>query len=1081
MQKFVRQFFIALLVLGSALFVHAQGGSAVLSGTVADSTGAVVPGGHATLVNTETNLTLNAIVNDSGLYQFPTIPPGSYVLTVDHAGFQKFQQKGLVLTVSQQATLDVALQVGSEEQTVSVTADAALINSTNAEVSNTVGEKAIRELPLNGRDPSSLVLLSPGIINVINTGAGTLQNQTTFPTEGGASAGGGRQGSTLYLLDGVPNMDTYLLLAAPSPNSDATGQFRVISNNFDAHYGFSPGAVVSIETKGGTNSFHGGVFDFIRNNALNSANYFSKKVDPLKRNQFGGFLGGPVIKDRMFFFANYQQTRQSSASTGNSANLPTAANLNGDFSAYSGKLGGPFVNNRVNPSLYDAAAVTVAKTLFPQGQDPASGLVYYSTPKTVEIFHEGTGRLDYTINDRQRLALRSFIQYYSRPAAVTPGNALAAITSKDAKLFNEVLNHTWTISPTTVNALSLFWNQMNVATGAPTLDSAGKQFCLSQITKVSDPAGACYLGTFSVTGAFSASNSGIAEERRASYGGSDSVTKTIGNHTLSAGVDFWHQWARELTYYPSNAIETFSGYYSGLGLADMLLGKVGTLLQGAGELAEVKGNLFGVFAQDQFRLTPALTVTAGMRWDPNLMPEAKDGRGSVYSAGQQSTKYPGAPLGLVFPGDTGVPKSLVKNTYGYYEPRIAVAYQWHPKTAIRAGFGIFSAPLPYSLYNHTVDVSPFSPTYTLQATLSTAPIQFSDPWANYAPSNGTSPFPPFVYGGTPPAANFNFGSQTSSTATFTPGFKLGMTQSWNFSVEQQFGNDFVFHAAYVGSQSYHQTTGIDLNPGQTAAAVRGVRSNRAFGQLIGIESFGTASYHSMQLQAEKRMSHGFQAQSSFTWSKNIDISSSGNVTFGKPWLQNPYNISLNRGISDLNVPFVSVSNLVYNSPSLRGHNAFVRAALGDWEASVIYTLQSGRPFSILGGNGNNNSGSLQNADRADHIPGVNVQTHQGGKTAWLNQYFTTTAFTQNAGGTFGNSGRNILKAPGTNYGDIALIKNWSLRERYHAQFRMEMFNAFNHTSFGVPDNIVTDSTYGRITTIGAVAPRVMQAGMKLTF
>ncbi|SEB64251.1 TonB-dependent receptor [Terriglobus roseus] len=1085
MHKFLRPT-IAVLMTGAAM-AHAQGGSAVLSGVVNDSTGAAVPDSQITLVNTETNLTMTAKSNDSGLYQFPTVPPGNYIVTVSHEGFQKFQQKGIQLTVSQQATLPIALIVGSQDEVVDVTADTPLLNATNAEVSNTVGEQAVRELPLNGRDPSSLVLLSPGIVNILNTSAGTQQNQTTFPNESGASAGGGRQGSTLYLLDGVPNMDTYMLLAAPSPNSDATGQFRVISNNFDAHYGFSPGAVVSIETKSGTNSFHGGVFEFIRNSALNSANYFSHAVDPLKRNQFGGFLGGPILKDRAFFFANYQQTRQSSASTGNSVNLPTAAMLNGDFSSYSGTLRAPFTTvngkkNQINPNQYDSAALAIARTVFPLGTDPATGLYYYTTPKTVEVFHEATGRIDYNLSQNQRLALRSFIQYYNRPQALQPGNALAAVTAKSGKLFNEVLNHTWTISPTAVNELSLFWNQMNVSTSAPTLTSSGSQFCLSQVANISDPAGTCYLGTFSVTGAFSASNSGFTGERRNSFGFNEGFTKTLGNHTLTAGADLWHQWARELTSYPANAIPTFSGYYTGLGLADYLLGKVGTYLQGAGELAEVQGNLFGAFAQDQYRATPKLTITAGLRWDPNFMPNAKGGRGVVYSPGQQSTMFPGAPRGLVFPGDSGVPQSLVKATYGYFEPRMAIAYQWTPKTAIRAGFGVFSAPLPYSLYNHTVDVSPFSPTYTLQATLTTPDIQLSNPWKNYAATNFTSPFPPFVYGGAAPASNFNFGSQTSVSAAFSPGFKLGMTQSWNASVEQQFGKDFAAHLAYVGSQSYHQTTGIDRNPGQIAtAALRGVRPNTAIGQLVDIESFGTASYHSLQLQLEKRMSHGLQFQSSFTWSKNIDIISSGNVTFAKAYLPNPYNVRYNRGISSLNIPLNSVTNVVYTTPSLKGHNAFLRGALGDWEGSIIYTMRSGLPFGINGGNGNNNSGSLQNQDRADRNVNVNLQTHQGGKSQWLQQYFTTTAFAQNAAGTFGTSGRNLLQGPGLNYGDLALMKNWTAMDHYHLQFRWEMFNAFNHTSFATPDNTVGSSTYGRITAIGPVAPRIQQAGLKLTF
>jgi hypothetical protein len=1057
----------------------AQGGSAVLSGTVTDPTGAAVPQAHVTLTNVDTNLSLNADSNNSGLYRFPTVPPGHYTLATEVKGFQKFQQSGITITVSQQATLDIALRVGSESETVNVEAGAPLINTTNAEVSNTVGEHAIRELPLNGRDPSSLVFLSPGVINVLNTGAGTLQGETTFPNESGASAGGGRQGSTLYLLDGVPNMDTYMSLSAPSPNADATGEFRVISNNFDAHYGFSPGAVVSIDTKSGANAFHGGAFEFLRNSALNSADYFSKKVDPLKRNQFGGFLGGPIKRDRLFFFGNYQGTRQSTTATSNSTNTPTAAMLNGDFSAYPKQLTGGFVNNRIDPALFNPAAVEIAKTALPQGQDPASGLTYYTAPASVEKYDEGTGRLDYAPNDRHRLTLRSYIQYYNRAGSSTPGNILAINPGKQGKFYNEVLNHTWTISPSLVNALSLFWNQMHVYNGGTQLDASGNAFCLSKYINVSEPAGICYSEGLNANGGFSTPYSELTDEMRRSWGFSDSITKTIGNHTISAGADLWHQRAREQTYYPANPIIGFTGSSTGFGLADFLLGRVGTFTQGAGEIADVSGNLFGAFGQDQWRVRPNLTLTLGLRWDPNLAPASKDGRGAVYNPGQQSTRFPNAPNGLVFPGDKGVPDSLAKNTYGYWEPRVAVAYQWGPRTAFRAGFGLFTAPLPYSAYNHVADVNPFSPTYTLNSA-DVGPIDFSNPWANFPATGGVSPFPPFAYDNVPPPSNAAFPAQTTVPAAFRPNFKLGMTQSWNVSVEQQFSNDLVMHLAYVGSQSYHQTLIIDANPGQTAAPVRGKRALTDYGQILTINSNGTASYNSLQAQFEKRFSHNFQAQTSFTWSKNIDVASTGNASFTGS-VANPYDLRYNRGISDLNYPFVSVTNAVYTTPSLNGHNGLVRGVLGEWEISAIYTMQSGRAFGISGGNGNNNSGANVNADRADWVPGATVQVHQGDKQQWLNHYFTTSAFTQNAPGTFGNTGRNFLKGPGINYSDAALMKNWTAHERYRVQFRWELFNAFNHANFGLPDSNPSSGTYGRITSTGPIKPRVMQAGLKLTF
>jgi outer membrane receptor protein involved in Fe transport len=1058
----------------------AQGGSAVLSGTVVDQSGAAIPAARVTLTNVDTNLTLYAETTTSGLYRFPTVPPGHYSLAAEGKGFQKFQQSGIVLTVSQQASIDFALKIGSETETVNVEAGAALINTTNAEVSNTVGEHAIRELPLNGRDPSSLVLLSPGTVNVLNTGAGTLQGETTFPNESGASAGGGRQGSTLYLLDGVPNMDTYMALSAPSPNSDATSEFRVISNNFDAHYGFSPGAVVSIDTKGGSNAFHGGAFEFLRNNALNSADYFSKQVDALKRNQFGGFLGGPIKKDRLFFFGNYQGTRQSTTATSNSTNTPTAAMLNGDFSAYPKALTGGFVNNHIDPALFNPAAVRIARTALPQGQDPASGLVYYTAPASIERYDEGTGRLDYAPNDRHRLTLRSFNQYYNKKELATPGNILAITPGKQGKFFNEVLNHTWTINPSTVNALSLFWNQMHVYNAGTQLDANGNAFCLSKFINVSDPTGTCYSEGLNANGGFGTPYSEYTGEMRRSWGFSDYLTKIKGNHTISVGADLWHQRAREDTFYPAAPIVGFNGYSTGFGLADFLLGRVGTYTQGAGEIADVTGILFGAYGQDQWRVRPNLTLTVGIRWDPNLAPASKDGRGAVYNPGQQSTMYPGAPNGLVFPGDKGVPNSLATNTYGYWEPRVAVAYQASPKTAFRAGYGLFTAPLPYSAYNHVADVSPFSPTYTLNGSASN-PIDFSNPWANFGSTGNSSPFPPFAYEGLKPPANFNFGTQTTVPAAFRPGFKLGMTQSWNVSVEQQFSNDLVMHLAYVGSQSYHQTLIIDANPGQIAAGVRGQRALSNYSQILTINSNGTSSYHSLQAQFEKRFSHNFQAQSSFTWSKNIDIAATGNASFTGNGIGNPYDLRFNRGISDLNYPFVSVTNAVYTTPALRGRNELVRGVLGEWEVSAIYTLQSGQAFSINGGNGNNNSGALVYGDRADFVPGAIVQTHQGSKEQWLNQYFTTAAFQQNAPGTFGNTGRNLLKGPGINYSDAALMKNWTSHERYKVQFRWELFNAFNHANFDLPDANPSSGTYGRITKTGPIKPRVMQAGLKLTF
>ena len=1084
----VRAFVVAALIATSA--ASAQTTNARLSGTVRDIAGDVIPDATLTITNLDTNQVRTLQSSSTGEFADPSLAPGRYSVAIERTGFQKVVQSGVVLTVGQDATLNATLSPGSVTETVNVDTGAELINTTTAEISTVVDEHAVSQLPLNGRDPSSLVFLAPGVTNILNTGGGALQGGFSFPTETGGSANGGRQGSTYYLLDGVPNMDTYLLLAAPFPNADATQEFRVISNNFDARYGFAPGAVVTIQTKSGTNDFHGGVFEFLRNDKLNASNYFTGSVDSLKRNQFGGFLGGPIIKNKLFFFANYQGTRSTSNASTNVTYTPTAAMLNGDFSAVPETITAPgFVNNRIDPSLFSPAAVAIAKTGLPLGQNPATGQVNYQSGAIKQQFDEGTGKLDYTLNDRQHLVARAYVNYFNQPAGTINGNILSVlalnpytiIQGNPQQYYNGIVSHNWILNEKTVNVFSAFWNQMSSHSSAAVNDASGQPVCLSRYTKVNEEG--CYLEGLNVTNGFSTGYTEPSQEIRTTIGLSDLLTRTLGRHTLSVGVDLWHQYAKEYTQYPTEPIESFYSS-TGFGLADFLLGRVGGFTQGAGEIANVVGYQLGLYAEDQFKLKPNVTLTAGLRWDPNLPPSSQGGRGSVFVPGQQSTVFPNAPVGLVFPGDRGINSALMPTSYGYFEPRIGIAFQPRslPNTSFRAGFGLFTAPLSYSTYNHTADIAPFSPTYTIYAnyTNDACPISFDDPYASPCTFNGVAPFPPFASVTQRPAANSTFPGTVTIPATFSPNFKLGITQSWNASVEQQFPGQLALHLAYVGSESYHQTTVLDQNPGVYAAG--GNRTTyTAFGQILTDTSIGTASYNSLQVGLEKKLSHNLQFQSNFTWSHTIDLSSSGNISFGNPALPNPFNIRYNRGNSLLDIPLISVTNFVYTTPSLHNTNSLVRYTLGGWEVSGIFTLQSGFPFTVSGGGSNNNSGAQQYGDRADLAPGVLVHTHQGNRAQWLNQYFNPSAFQANAPGTFGNSPKNVLRGPGTNTADAALIKNWQVQERYALQFRFELFNAFNHPSFGNPVTNLTAGNVGAITGIGAIPPRVGQAALKLTF
>jgi hypothetical protein len=1095
--KMIRTVFLtALIALCLCCITQAQVTGARLAGSVVDPTGATVAQAKIVVTNLGTNQISSTVTDEHGAYAVPALQPGSYKVATSATGFASIVQTGITLTIGQSATLNITLKIGGASETATVEAGAELINASTADISQVINEDEIKDLPLNGRDPSSLVNLSAGVTNELFSQASTLPGNNSFPTESGASAGGGRQGSTWYLLDGVSNMDTFALLAAPFPNADATQEFRVISNNFDARYGFAPSAVVSIQTKSGTNKFHGGLFEFIRNNDLNAANWFSGNVDQLKRNQFGGYVGGPILHDKLFFFTNYQGTRSSYAAGTNSTNTPTEAMLSGDFSAVpssdlTGPLAGVFhtVNgkpNQVDTSLFSAGALALAKSL-PVGQAAASGLTNFVNPAQTLTYNENTSRLDYNLNASQRLFLRSFLYNYNQPGATTPGNILAGVNGQNGTYLNLVGGHTWTISSSLLNSATLSWAELNFTTGTVEKDASGSPICLSSFINVSDPAGSCYISGLSAFDGnvlyggglgFNAFNGSPNDTRRRYWWFTDTVTKVLGRHTITAGADIMHRYGYELYGGSQNPAVSFNGQYTGFPLSDFLLGYVSSFSQGAGESGSESGWMTGFYLQDQFKPSANVTLTAGLRWDPNFPLAVKNGRGAAFVPGQQSTRYPNAPEGLVFPGDKGISDGLMPTTYGYFEPRVGVVWQAHPNTVIRSGFGMFTTPLEDAFYNHVWDAAPFAPSYSLNGSTST-PIAFDNPWSGFSATGGTSPFPPFASPSQLPASNVEFTTPISIPAVFAKNFKIGLTESWNLSVDQQFSKNLALHLGYVGSFSYHVATTVEQNPGQfTADDARTTYPD--FGSVIQVQDGGTGTYHALQVSIDKRLSHNLQLHSNFTWSHTTDVGGSGDPSFESS-VSDPYSIHHDYGPSSLNYPTVWVSNFVYELPQFKTSSTLVRNTLGGWEVSGLYTAMSGPPFTVNGGEGNNNSGFDVGQDRADLVPGQTFQVRRGGKSHWINEYFNTAAFTNNAPGTPGNSKKFLIQEAPIETADLAVLKNWKFGESYKIQFRWEAFNALNHPSFGQPDSNPGDSNFGVITGIGNVPPRVMQGALKFTF
>ncbi len=1093
----IGEFLIVSVFLAVPHLALAQAAGASLTGQVTDPAGAAIPNAGMSLQNTGTSLTNRATSDAQGVYRIAPLSPGTYTLTVTATGFSTYVQQGIVLTVGLAATQNVALKVGSTQQTVQVTANAELINTTSPSIGMSVNEDEVSQLPLNGRDPQSLVFLAPGTTNGTAYGIAVNQGDFTFPQETGAASGvgGGRAGSTYYLLDGASNNDDYVGLASPFPNADATREFRVITNNFNAQYGFAPGAVVLIETKSGANTWHGGAWEFLRNQSFNGSNWFSHTVDPLHQNQFGVDVGGPILKNKLFFFANYQGTRASTASTSGVEYTYTAAMLNGDFSAVPVTLGAPFqtvngVPNQINPALFNPTAVEVAQLVMPESSNP-NGQLFYTTGELLTNYDEGMGRIDYTISPSQRLFARAYVNYYNLAGSGVPGNISTYSSPNPEEDYNVAFGHTWVINQKLVNVATLSNTQMDFKISGQAIMSNGKPFCWSSFIAVGDPPGTCSTEGFTIAGSADYFYGPWIEPCLNNHGNTglfDNFSAQEGRHNLSFGVNLVRRWMTQACNYPAQPIIDFNGQYTNYALGDFLLGDIASMLQGAGAFGNYSDWQLGLYAEDQFRFRPDLTFEFGLRWDPNFPLAVGNGRAATFVPGQQSTVYPNAPPGLVFPGDKGIGPGLMRTTYGYWEPRVGVAWQPHalPQTSFHAGFGLFTAPQIISTDDHTTENSPFAPTFTLNGT-STTPLPLNNPWAGFSGTGGTSPFPPFASSAYKPPASATFTPGLSIADGIDPNARLGMTQAWNAAVEKQFGSNIMVRAAYVGSESYHQPITTDKNPGIYATG--GTRSSYTdFDQILYNESSGTASYHGLQATVEYRLSHGLQFQSNWTWSKLIDTASSANIAFGYQLPYDPFNLRLSRGISLINFPFIWVSNAIYTSPSLAHHNQLVRQTLGSWEISAIITSQSGQPFTVYGGFGNNSSESLQYGDHADQVSGQPLNVRQGSRSHWLNQYFNINAFTENPPGTFGNTGKDIMRGPPYNNADAGLSKNWLILERYTLQFRWEMFNAFNHPSFATPNNTNQISPNGgnaggiegTITSIFG-SPRIMQGALKFTF
>ncbi len=1041
-----------------------------LEGTITDTSGAVVTTANVILRNVETGLERQATSSALGKYIFNAVPVGLYSLQVEVSGFQTYRQTGIRLNVNTPATVDVLLSVGATTEQVTVTADATMVNTQTGTLSQVVQRRYIEDLPLNGRNAATLIRMVPGTVSGVGTTtAGYANTSDTLAF----SVNGSRGNEVNFRLDGATHMDNVTNLNAAYPNPDALQEFAVQTSNYSAQYGNFGGAVVNVVTRSGSNAIHGSLFEFLRNGAMNARNFFAAQSDNLKRNQYGGTIGGPVLRDRLFYFGSYQGTSIHNTSFTNTAFVPSVELRQGDFSSISKAIIDPetkkqFPGNRI-PQDRILPIVTNILSKVPFSNAP-NGLLRYARPDQSEN-HQYLGKGDFYWGNHT-LSGSVFYVRYNDPGWDGGGTLLTARIGQLQTTRTFHFQDTWTVRPNLINSVNtsgLLLDSYNTRTSSFSLTDFGDiQFSQPQAEDRE-----LELGVTGYSGWGSVTNSPPGKWIRRNVEINDSLMWVKGRHTLNVGGEYTPFIVFDSnTRYQQSGNMAFSGQITGNGIADLLLGQVATFQQSAGKFKQTRGHQLSLYGEDQFRASRDLTLTFGVRWDPFLPYTDKLGQVAGYQPGAVSQRFNNAPPGAIFPGDPGFPDAGMNNDLNNVSPRFGFAWSPHlfaRTSSVRGGYGMFFLrPFP-RLYNNFVESAPFSPTIVLNS------VDMRDPYGSAGVKN---PFPPYAPVSLDPNAPFVF---PIPYAFFQRDWGVGYLQSWNLTLEQQVGGDWLVRAAYVGNKGTHLQSFLERNAAvyQTGATIGNTNARRPlapyFASMRELVNTGNSVYHSMQLTLEKRFSKGFSVLAFYTFSKSIDDeSNNAQFTFSNP---NPYDQRFNRGVSDFDIRHNFRASFVYEMPRLATQHALVRMVLGGWNLSSIIDVRSGLPFSLTSGRDNSFSG--MGLDRAD-ITGNPALPSDRPKSEQIARYFDTAMVQPNAVGTFGNSPRNFLRGPGAFNIDSSLMKNFRITERWKLQIRGEFFNLLNHANFNLPGtNLASTSNFGVITS--ADNPRILQVGARISF
>ncbi len=1062
---------IVLVIFIAAMVCFGQiAPTSSLEGTVADPSGSIVPNARLTIRNVETGFERQVTTSETGRYLFNALPVGLYSIQAEVQGFQTYLQTGIRLNVNTPATVNIRLTVGGLTEQVTVAADATMVNTQSGTLSQVVQQRYLVDLPLNGRNAATLIRMVPGTVSGVGTTtAGYANGSDTIAI----SVNGARGNEVNFRLDGSTHMDNVTNLNATYPNPDALQEFSVQTSNYSAQYGNFGGAVVNVVTRSGSNAIHGTAFEFLRNGAMNARNFFAAKSDNLKRNQFGGTIGGPVVRDRLFYFGSYQSTPIRNTSFTNTAFVPSEALRQGNFSSITKAIidpdtGKAFPGNQI-PQSRILPLVTNMLTRVPFTADP-TGLLRYARPDRSGN-QQVLGKGDFYWGSHV-LSGSGFYVRYDDPGWGGGDTLLTARIGQLQTTRTFRFQDTWTLKPNLINTLNtsgLLLDSYNTRTSPFSITDFGSvQFAQPQKEDRQ-----LELGVTGYSGWGSVTNSPPGKWIRRNMEITDTLMWVHGNHNVSLGGEYTPFIVFDSnTRFQQSGNFSFSGQITGNGISDLLLGRVATFQQSAGKFKQTRGHQMSFFVEDNYRAMRNLTLTAGVRWDPFLPYTDKLGQVAGYKPGATSQRFKNAPPGAIFSGDPGFPEAGMNNDLNNFSPRLGFA--WTPRftskpASVRGGYGMFFLrPFP-RLYNNFVESAPFSPTMVLNS------VDMRDP---YGSSGVRNPFPPFAPVDLSTNAPFSF---PMPYAYFQTDWGVGYLQSWNLTLEQQLTGDWLVRAAYVGNkgthlQSFRERNAAVYGPGSTIANTNARRPLAPyFGSVKMLVDTGNSVYHSMQLTVEKRLSKGFSVLAFYTFSKSIDDeSNNAQFTFSNP---HPTDQRFNRGVSDFDVRHNFRTSAIYEMPKLTGRNVILRSALGGWNLSAILDWRSGFPFGLTSGRDNSFSG--MGLDRADITanPALSSDRPAG---QLIRQYFNTTLVQANAVGTYGNSPRNFLRAPGTVNIDSSLMKDFALGERLRLQLRGEFFNLLNHTNLGQPGaNFSSATNFGVIT--GADSPRILQVGARISF